>query len=264
LESHLKNKQITSKNQPMIGLVEDSGAETGKATLAQITYDRLKEDIFEFRLPPGQRYSEYELARQFNVSRTPLRLALYMLAHEGYLNRMPGHVAWQVKPFDLEYFEDLYEFRIELESVAMRRICNLPSEPDLRELEDFWCVSAKRRVFDDRIVSQEDEKLHRRLVELAGNQEMIRIHADLTERIRIIRRLDFITPKRIEAAYDEHARILGALKARSLSSAEPLIKAHISASHAEIKNITLSRLNLVAQRLNDHRMLANSRARGKR
>ena len=48
---------------------------------------------------------------------------------------------------------------------------------------------------------------------------MARTHADLTERIRIIRRLDFIEPARIKDAYDEHDKILGALLARRAGDA---------------------------------------------
>lgn len=44
--------------------------------------------------------------------------------------------------------------------------------------------------------------MHNMLVALAGNREMLRTHSELTERIRIIRRLDFIEPARIRAAFD--------------------------------------------------------------
>ncbi len=44
----------------------------------------------------------------------------------------------------------------------------------------------------------------------AGNAEMARVHWDVTERIRIMRRLDFTRGDRIEATYAEHAKILRA------------------------------------------------------
>ncbi|MEY8875590.1 MAG: GntR family transcriptional regulator, partial [Leptothrix sp. (in: b-proteobacteria)] len=66
-------------------------------TLGQAVYERIKADIFDFRMAPGQRYSEQELANQFGVSRTPLRFALHVLAREGYLDRVGGHAGWLVK-----------------------------------------------------------------------------------------------------------------------------------------------------------------------
>jgi DNA-binding GntR family transcriptional regulator len=118
--------------------------------------------------------------------------------------------------------------------------------PDLSELCAFWRVPKRARVLDGKTVAREDEKLHSTLVALAGNREMLRTHRDLTERIRIIRRLDFIEPARIKAAFDEHEKILGALLARKAADAEMLIRAHIGASRAEIRHITLHRLSLAA------------------
>ena len=222
------------------------GADADRTTLGQAVYERIKDDIFEFRMAPGQRYSEQELANHLGVSRTPLRFALHVLAREGYLDRVGGHAGWLVKPFDLAYYEDLYDFRTEIELIAVRRLCRMDPAPDLGELCDFWRVPKRLRVSDGKLVARNDEKLHSTLVALAGNHEMQRTHADLTERIRIIRRLDFIEPARIKAAYDEHAKLLGALLARKEAEAEMLVKAHIGASRAEIRHITLHRLSLAA------------------
>jgi DNA-binding GntR family transcriptional regulator len=220
----------------------------GKATLAQDVYQRLKDDIFEFRMSPGQRYSEHELASSLGVSRTPLRFALHALAHEGYLNRVEGHSSWQVKPLDLGYYEDLYDFRLNIEALAVHRLCKLDVMQELASLGAFWRVAKNQRVLDGRQVAAEDERFHRSLVALAGNLAMLRAFDDLTERIRIIRRLDFINPERIEAAYNEHRKILETLLARKAASAEMLVKAHIDTSRAEIRHITLHRLSLAASR----------------
>lgn len=228
-------------------VLRDALAEGEKATLAQSVYERLKDDIFEFRMAPGQRYAEQELANRLGVSRTPLRLALHILAREGYLQRIEGHTSWQVRPFDLAYFEDLYDFRVQIEVIAVRRLCALDPFPDLGELCAFWRVPKRQRVMDGRTVAREDEKLHSTLVALAGNREMSRTHSDLTERIRIIRRLDFIDPARIKAAFDEHDKILAAVLARRAGDAEMLIKAHVGASRAEIRHISMHRLAQLTQ-----------------
>jgi DNA-binding GntR family transcriptional regulator len=223
--------------------VADS-APSGRETLAQDVYRRLKDDIFEFRMPPGRRYSEQELASSLGVSRTPLRFALHVLAHQGYLERLEGHSSWQVKPLDLHYYEDLYEFRLSIELLAIQRICKLDALEALVELGRFWRVPKAGRVQDGARVAAEDERFHRGLVALAGNRAMLRTFDDLTERIRIIRRLDFIDPVRIEAAFDEHKKIIEMLLTRKAASAEILMKAHIGSSRTEIRHITLHRLGL--------------------
>ncbi|WP_046240036.1 FCD domain-containing protein, partial [Delftia tsuruhatensis] len=62
-------------------------------------------------------------------------------------------------------------------------------------------------------VASLDEAFHTGLVAATGNQEMARIHLDITERIRIIRRLDVIKLPRVSATYDDHAAILAAIEA---------------------------------------------------
>jgi DNA-binding GntR family transcriptional regulator len=231
---------------PTVELVHQDSAADVRRPLERNVYERIKDDIFEFRMPPGQRYSEQGLANSLAVSRTPLRFALHLLANEGYLDRVEGHSCWQVKPLDLEYYEDLYDFRMSIEIIAVRRLCAADVRPKLIECGAFWRVPKKHRVLEGKRVAREDERFHRTLVQLAGNREMLRTFDNLTERIRIIRRLDFINPERIAAAYDEHAKILEMLLARKAESAEMLIKAHIDESRTEIRHITLHRLALAA------------------
>ena len=47
--------------------------------LAERVYQTLKNDIFDFRLMPGDRFSENEIAERMSVSRTPVRQALFWL-----------------------------------------------------------------------------------------------------------------------------------------------------------------------------------------
>ena len=59
------------------------------------------------------------------------------------------------------------------------------------------------------------------LVAAAGNPEVARCHREVTERIRIIRRLDFTQAHRIDKTYDEHAQILRAVIRRRADEANP-------------------------------------------
>jgi DNA-binding GntR family transcriptional regulator len=77
------------------------------------------------------------------------------------------------------------------------------------------------------------------LVAAAGNDEIARVHQDVTERIRIVRRLDFTRPDRIEATYQEHAKVLRAVMQRKLDVAQMLLKSHIEQSKIEVRKISL-------------------------
>jgi DNA-binding GntR family transcriptional regulator len=210
-------------------------------------YEKLKSEIFEFSMAPGDRYSESELATRVGSSRTPLRIALHMLVRDGFMVKVDGHSGWMVKPLDFNYFEELYDVRTSLETIAVKRICEADPFPDFSELRKTWLVPEKNRIYEPVEVARLDERFHSVLVMAAGNNEMARIHADLQERIRIIRRLDFTVVERIDEAYVHHGKILRAILARKVMQATLLLRTHIDSSRAEIRHITLHRLALARE-----------------
>jgi len=114
----------------------------------------------------------------------------------------------------------------------------------LAALAAFWLVPAAGRSHDGALVARRDEEFHSALVAATGNLEMARVHRDVTERIRIIRRLDFTQPARIAATYDEHAQILGAILAHRSDQALLLLRSHIETSQSEVRKITLHQVHL--------------------
>jgi len=92
-------------------------------------------------------------------------------------------------------------------------------------------------------VAQADEAFHCTLVAAAGNAEMARVHRDVTERIRVIRRLDFTKQPRIDLTYEEHGKILRAVRAKRAEQAVLLLTAHIQTSQAEVRKITLHQVH---------------------
>lgn len=221
-----------------------SSAKSAPNRLAQTVYDSIKADLFEFRLMPGERFSENDLATQFKVSRTPVREALYRLCQEGYIE-VASKSGWTVRAFDFEYFENLYDLRVVLELAAVRRLCERVPMPALTELRDIWLVPAEQRLSDPTRMAELDEGFHTTLLDAAGNPEMARVFRELTDRIRIIRRLDFTSAERIHATYAEHAQVLRKILRRKADDASLLLRSHIETSKSEVRKITLHRLHTV-------------------
>ncbi len=212
------------------------------AGLATRVHECIKGEIFDFQLMPGDRFTESEVASRMQVSRTPVREALYRLESEGYLEVM-FRSGWRVRPFDFQMFENLYDVRVVLEVAALRRLCEMPEQAALAELKSIWLVSPQERMSEGRAVAAADEAFHATLVAATGNLEMARIHHEVTERIRIIRRLDFTQERRVDASYQEHAKILRAVLQRKVDHAQLLLKSHIEESKAEVRKITLHMLH---------------------
>ena len=205
----------------------------------------LRHAIVRGALPPHTALSEAVISTTIKVSRTPVREALFRLEREGYLEVRQRN-GWLVKPLDFETLDHFYELRSVLEAAAVHALCTPGQSPDpllaLRPLVETWLVDESERSSDCEWLADLDERFHIELVAAAGNPEIARVHRAATERIRIVRRLDFTQPDRIGTTYREHAAILSAVLARDGASAAALLRAHIKDSQEAVRKITLHRL----------------------
>ena len=92
---------------------DGAGSQTVKAQLG------LRELVLDGAFAPGERVPEIELSERLGVSRTPLRLALSTLAHEGLLEPLPGG-GFVVRSFTSADVSDAIELRGVLEGTAAR------------------------------------------------------------------------------------------------------------------------------------------------
>ncbi|MGF6546490.1 GntR family transcriptional regulator [Paraburkholderia youngii] len=208
--------------------------------LAEQVYQLIKQDIFSFRLFPGDRFSENDIAQHYGVSRTPMRDALFRLAREGYLE-VGFRRGWKVCNIDFNQLDQLYDLRIVLELAALERLSGAPHVA-MDALRAIWCVDEGERESCPATMFVLDEGFHRGLVSAAGNNEMLRVHNEVTERIRIVRRLDFLKAHRTSATYDEHSAMLHLIDRGKFGEAAILLRAHITQSKLEVRKITLSML----------------------
>jgi DNA-binding GntR family transcriptional regulator len=212
--------------------------------LADSVYEQLKSELFEFRLLPGDRFTEAEVADRTGASRTPVRQALYRLHREGFLD-VNFRNGWEVRPLDFAQLDALYELRILLEQTSVRRMADLNSDELnalLSPLDARWRVRASDRSSEGMKVAAWDEEFHCGLVAASKNTEFARVHLEVTEKIRIVRRLDFTESSRIAATYKEHSAMLEALHLREFDAVAKQLAIHIEASHAQARKITLLRL----------------------
>jgi DNA-binding GntR family transcriptional regulator len=219
-----------------------------RANLAEQVYAQLKAELHDFTWVPGDRFSEAEIGQRVGVSRTPVREALFRLRNEGLLD-VESKSGWFVKPIDFGKLDQLYDLRVvlELDSIA-KLVARREDPPALEALKAVWLVPASLRSADAKAVGELDEAFHATLVSAAGNAEIAKVHQDVTERIRIVRRLDFTRADRIEATYQEHAKILRAVIQRKLDVAQMLLKAHIEQSKVEVRKISLHAMHQARQR----------------
>ena len=138
----------------------------------------LREMVLGGQFRPGERLVELNLAPLLNASRTPVRLALERLAHQGLLEPMPK-TGFRVREFSLAEIRDAIEVRGVLEGTAARLAAERLTSPDeLAELRrSCEALAAFRGPLDIEtffIYTDENVKFHQELWRLAKSSMLIR------------------------------------------------------------------------------------------
>jgi DNA-binding GntR family transcriptional regulator len=167
--------------------------------------------ILDGKLKPGERIVELTLARELNVSRAPLREALWQLSRQGLVHIRAHHGA-TVTQLSEQDIREIFEIRELLETHAAKKI-RASGSPDVRaslkralaDLED----ACRRR--DIRLFSAADLRFHRTLWELAGNRHLQDILNDVSTRFfgyELIRDLPHSEKFRFEVMAEEHRKMV--------------------------------------------------------
>jgi DNA-binding GntR family transcriptional regulator len=103
-------------------------------------------------------------------------------------------------------------------------------------------VPAAARERDGRKVAELDEAFHYALVAATGNDELAAALERVTGRIRVVRWLDLVHGDCLDETYQEHGAILDAIRTGDAATALAHIEQHIRGSQAEVRKLTLHRL----------------------
>jgi DNA-binding GntR family transcriptional regulator len=165
--------------------------------------------ILDGKLQPGERIVELTLARELNVSRAPLREALWQLSRQGLVHIRAHHGAY-VTQLSEQDIREIFEIRELLETHAAKKIRASGQgaaelKKALAELED----SCRKR--DIRLFSAADLRFHRTLWELAGNRHLQDILNDVSTRFfgyELIRDLPQSSRFRFDIMAEEHRKMV--------------------------------------------------------
>lgn len=158
----------------------DPSAIARPARLSEIAAQRLRERILRGQLAPGAALSQDALAREFGISRTPLRDALKMLAGDGLIQLDGSGSATVIDP-SAKDAQDLLLIRAVIDSVAARRAAGLTSavraelarllDPALGELE---ASAAQEDRYRFRVA---DSQFHVAILQHCGLEHLDRCYA---------------------------------------------------------------------------------------
>jgi DNA-binding GntR family transcriptional regulator len=190
--------------------------------------ERIRDLIVEGRLAAGEWINEAELCQQLQISRTPLREALKVLATEGLVELVPRRGA-RVARLSPRELVDLFEALSGVEGLAAELAAERMSEADSEKLRQLQMRIEQRHKAKDRLTYfHENHELHVAIVRCSGNSAIIDIHARLIARLRRARYQAILSEARWSAAVEEHAQILAALEKRDARRAGELMRQHVA------------------------------------
>jgi DNA-binding GntR family transcriptional regulator len=191
-------------------------------------HDRLRDAILSGELPAGEVMSQVELAREFEVSRTPLREAMRMLQREGLIEAEANRRV-RVTPISLEDLEELYSLRIVNEALGVRlSVPRLTAEDDA--FLDHAIAETNRYSAETHFVMKDrwHRAFHDRLVQYAGTR-VVAFLRDLRDHAGRYRRMYVASHEEawrvavvehdliLQAAHDRDAALTSGLMARHLA-----------------------------------------------
>lgn len=215
---------MTSSLNRTARAVERSSKRSGPR-LAERAYDALREMAISYRLAPGSRLNEVELARDLDVSRTPLREAINRLVSEGLLVSDGRGVF--ARRLDVAEVRDLYEARLGLETFIVTLACRRAQPQALDRLDAY--LQHSMAVHDSSAVEDLvtlDEGFHEHLAALTGNAELQRMLQNIHARIHFFRWVDM--SGRRDRTQAEHREIAAAIRAGDEARALEAAHNHIT------------------------------------
>jgi len=187
----------------------------------------LEDDIEQGRLSPGDRLDEQTLAARFEVSRTPAREALLQLAAAGIVRLVPrqGAVVSSVSPqLAIGMVEVLTALEAEAAGLAARRM-SLAEKAQLARLHLASQAAVKR--LDSPAYIKNNTGFHEVIYAGARNEflaEQIRL---TRRRMRFYHRSSLHQPARLKASWNEHARVVDAIRSGDDTQAQAVMREHV-------------------------------------
>ena len=220
-------QRAAGASEPVVRRVDRASPAAAKITRAEELRLQLADEIVRGSLPPGAPLDETEIARRFNVSRTPVREALRQLAASGLVDARAHRGAVVARP-TIERLTGMFEAMAELEALCAGLAAERMTPVERHRLE---AVHEELRLLShagnpDRF-HQVNERFHNTIY--AGSQNAYIAEMTLATRVRVqpFRRAQFRNLGRLAKSQVEHDRVVVAIMRGDKVGAAAAMRDHI-------------------------------------
>ena len=189
-------------------------------TAADQAYAVLRQEILSCELAPGARIIEADIAERLEMSKTPVKKALGMLMHEGFVEVLPRH-GYRVTEITLADVQEIYQLRLIIEPAAAELAASNATPEQLQEL--------RKLVDDSQDDSQEEQtskvlKFHEILADASGNSRLALILSGLMDEMERLMSMGLDIGESLSLQAGEHRELLDALLTGNHHTAREIAK----------------------------------------
>ena len=209
-----------------------------KGPQAKQAYTYIKSKILSFELPPGTSVSDHALAQELNMSRSPVREAIFMLTSDGLIEATDTGA--QVTPMSLNDIVEICQVRKAVEVAAVNILLD-NGGGTAQQKNKLTEIYKKLQGTTDAIQNYHyDDLFHGEIMAMANNSRL----ADISNRMRLqiyrARWLTFVIPTRMQEASREHERIYQALMDNDRQASVESLTLHLDRSEQNFKEVLTS------------------------
>ena len=199
-----------------------------RATLHAQVAQRLRQMLVENRIAPGAKLNERALSEALNVSRTPLREAIKMLAAEGLVELLPnrGAIAVSLTEADvLNTFEVMAGLESQSGALAAERITDVELN-EITAMHYEMLAAYTRR--DLPAYYRLNAAIHSAINHAAKNPVLTATYQQINARLQALRFRSNQDDAKWKAAMAEHDQMIAALAARDAAAMQRVLMQHLS------------------------------------
>ena len=198
-----------------------------KKPMSEIVYEKLREEILNNELKPGEKLIEMDISKRLDVSRTPVREALKQLEQEGLVTNYPRKGS-TVSQISIEEAIEVYEVREYLEALAIRQLCLNIRRKDIRVLEEII------NNMDISVSKNDNEKLYslhsqwtKTIIELITNNYLKNQMISIYQHLERLRSVSLVRWEHSKEAFEETKQIFLALEEGDEDKSEECARVHV-------------------------------------
>jgi DNA-binding GntR family transcriptional regulator len=202
-------------------------------------YDNIRRRIYTLDYPPGEPLREEELAKEFGVSRTPIRQVLQALEYEGLVTSKPG-IGSVVTTIDLRALKEVYAFRLRLTGLIGELSHPRISDETVQALEKLLVETNKmRNCYDPKALALLYLRFHDEIMSLITNRPLAKVHDQLfhqTARVwlQILPELNW--EDEVEFFFEEIRDVIKAISANDMVALGAVRRNHMALLLVRINN----------------------------